>query len=101
MCIIDTVFAVSKQVDDNRDLPRVLLSLNEEVGELAQEVKIKLGYSYKEPSEDGVLGEAVDALICILDMLYTADPSITTEQIQNLVKSKTDKWLEKHRLMKG
>lgn len=51
----------------------LLLSLFEEIGEISREILITekiYGNTYKKPSEDGVLGEAVDSFICSIAMHF-------------------------------
>lgn len=42
--------------------------------------------------EDGVVGEAVDVMLCMIDIIYTYDPHITEDQILSVVEEKLDKW---------
>lgn len=92
--MIKEVFEVSKIV-----LPRtkyeVLAALMEEVGELATEVTIQQGYSQKPRGSDGVLGEAIDVIICALDMIYLEYPSMTEELFMKMMKPKLEKWKKK------
>lgn len=50
-----------------------LLSFFEELGELSTEIAISKGYKNREPSEDGVLGESIDCLICIIALTSFGD----------------------------
>jgi NTP pyrophosphatase (non-canonical NTP hydrolase) len=89
--LISKVFEVSKSVP-NRNLYYVLAKLQEEVGELATEVAITEGDSYKTPSKDGLIGEALDVLTCCLDIIYLNRPDITETEILNILDAKLEKW---------
>jgi hypothetical protein len=93
MSLIQQIFRVSDQVADDRGEFRVLAHVMEEVGELSQEVIIAAGHSYKEPGEDGVVGEAVDAILCVVDLIRIHNPNITEEQINKIAEQKLAKWL--------
>jgi len=82
------------QIENDRTLQDVLTHLMTEVGELAQEIQIAEGKSYKEHGEDGVVGEAVDVINCVLDIIYQYDSMITEEALRNLNAEKLKKWKE-------
>lgn len=96
----DTLFDVIKRksefVDrlERRNLYGVLSHLMSEVGELAQEVSIAEGDSYKQHSTDEVIGEAVDVLLCVFDLLHVLDPRITEEQLKEIASAKGSKWVD-------
>lgn len=48
----------------------VFLHLLSEYGELAEEVSIATGGSHKPEGADGVVGEAIDVVLCAVDLLY-------------------------------
>lgn len=73
----------------------VLASITSELGELADEVNIQQGYSYKQPGEDGIVGEAVDIIASAIDLIRLAKPEITEEEICEIAKRKCDKWISK------
>jgi NTP pyrophosphatase (non-canonical NTP hydrolase) len=90
--IVDTVFEMSDKIDNNRTVENILTHTSQELGELAEEVQIEMGNSYKTGGIDGVLGEAVDLIICALDMIHVHHPHHTEEDILPLVQSKLNKW---------
>jgi len=66
----------------------LFLSLSEEIGELSKEILIAekvYGNTYKKPSEDGVLGESVDAFICSMAMYFTEVSSELKELEESLI----------------
>lgn len=75
-----------------RTILQVLGKLMEEVGELSVEVLIKDGFKRRLEGKDGIIGEAVDAATCCIDIIYMAYPNITEEEIMTVVRAKLDKW---------
>lgn len=90
--MIEETFLRSKRIVNGRTVKDVMCSVSEEVGELATEVRIKYGQSYKEPGKDGIQGEAIDAIAAILDLMYVDNPSITKEEILRTLDYKLNKW---------
>lgn len=92
---IQTLFNTSKQIKDNRSQYKVLASLVEEAGEVALEVKIANGDSYKTEGLDGIIGECIDVIACALDLIWITNPQIKEVDLQNLLENKCNKWLVK------
>ena len=97
----ELVLRACKDIDqirgiDNNTNPRnplySFLHATEEIGELGKEMNIKFLGMPKEPSVDGVLGEAIDAIICLMDVIYTTYPGITDKDIKEYAATKLDKW---------
>lgn len=95
LCAIQMVDAKHKTSSD------CMMSLNEEVGELAREIKIEdehFGNTHKAPSPDGSVGEAIDVVIMGLAMYYTRhnlqyhNNIAATEELADRVNAKLDKW---------
>ena len=96
--LVDVVLDASKQgdiYDPDRTVSSIMFQVMEEVGELSTEISIVNGTSYKKPSADGVVGEAIDAIVALLDLIYRFDPLITEEEISLIAKMKCDKWISK------
>ena len=87
------IFNVSDFVLNNRSPITVLTKLMEEVGELSTEIAIDCGISSKQPSEDGILGECVDVLITVFDIIKLHQPNITEEELLKVVELKCNKWI--------
>lgn len=92
---IQKILDVSKSIDNGRDLSYIFTHLVEEVGELATELAIETGKSYKAAGEDGIVGEAVDAIICLIDIISMHQPEVTPEQLDAIMQKKLNKWIEK------
>lgn len=82
--------------NETRHEDYVLKKCVEELGELALEINIDQGLSYKEPGKDGVKGEAVDLAICALDMFALQCHNMTSEEIEreflSYMVTKLNKW---------
>lgn len=96
---ISKILSVSEQVKDNRSTSQVMLKVMEEVGELSTEITIANGDSYKEPSSDGVVGEAIDSIITLIDIIKVHNPDITEEEISRIMHKKAEKWVEKSQVI--
>lgn len=88
--MIEEIFNTAHYIKERKPL-QVLSSLMEEVGELATEVAIWDGHSTKTSSEDGVLGEAIDVIICAVDLIYITHRT-PEEEIHKILKEKLAKW---------
>ena len=91
--VTDTINACS-QIKNNRSLQDILTHLMTEVGELAQEIQIAEGKSYKQHGKDGVIGEAVDLINCVIDIIHQYDNTVTEETLQKINTEKLNKWKE-------
>ena len=87
-----------------RDIASILRCATAELGELSEEVDIACGTSYKQPDVDGVVGEAVDVLLAVFDLIATHHPEMTSEEVFAIMDKKMSKWETKtkaHMLRKG
>lgn len=89
--ILRMIEATSKRVGTG-DTQAILFSLMEEVGELATEINIENGTKDREPSEDGVEGEAIDVLVVIGDLLTSLFGSLESAELRTKVAAKLAKW---------
>lgn len=91
--MIGSILNICKKVDDGRTIVKPTLKVQEEVGELSTEVNISLGNLPKSKGgEDGVIGEACDAIIAIVDVIYKDNEDVTLEEINNTIQKKLEKW---------
>ncbi|MEY8802119.1 hypothetical protein AB9K35_17720 [Leisingera sp. XS_AS12] len=66
---IHAVVGRAADIDNGRTALDVLDYTLTELGELAEEIIIARGASYKAPGKDGVAGEAIDLALCLIDLL--------------------------------
>lgn len=69
MKIIEKIFYCSNLVKDDRKIEDIFIYLMSEAGELAEEINIKNGRSSKPVGKDGIVGEAVDVILCAFDVI--------------------------------
>lgn len=89
---LKTALDVTKEVKTSRTTQDILTHLMTEVGELAQEIQISEGKSYKEQGKDGVIGEAIDVIACAIDIITKYDPSVTEDDLTIILTKKLEKW---------
>lgn len=90
-CILQMIETTSKRVGTG-NTQAILLSLMEEVGELATEINIENGTKNREPSEDGIEGEAIDVLVVVCDLLTSLFGSLENPELRTKVAAKLAKW---------
>ena len=95
MTLISKTFEYSDQIKNGRNSFRVLAKCVEELGELSVEVQIKEGTSYKQAGKDGVVGEAIDLITCLLDIIHINYPELTEADLLAIAIPKLEKWKEK------
>lgn len=96
MSLITTILQTSDSIVNSRTQYSVLASVGSEVGELCDEVNIANGQSYKTVGSDGVIGESIDAIISLVDLIYiyAKDNGIelTEDYLIEVAKTKLAKW---------
>ena len=80
----------SNKIENNRTTQDIYESLREEVSELEAEV-----FNYGD-GKDGVAGEAIDVILCALDLIYKNNPEWTNEDIVAYAEKKCQKWAQKY-----
>lgn len=92
--VVEATLMASMSVKDNRTVSDVLTHMVTEVGELAQEIQIEQGMSYKTAGEDGVAGEAIDVMLCALDIIALSQPTWNERDILYYANEKLAKWIK-------
>lgn len=97
--ILAKIFNIAKRAPIRHPLD-VFAQLSEEIGELATEINIQTGFrSDRKPGPDGMIGEACDGIICLLDEIYLSQEWESQEQfeetVRNTLNRKMDKWNSK------
>lgn len=94
--ILERIEKLSHQ--EKKSLLQRMLKLQEESGELAQEVLVHQnasGSQYKEAGADGILGECVDVMLVVLSIYFSCEGTI--EELAGRLETKSLKW-EKHQV---
>lgn len=93
--IVSVAFEYAEKIKNTRTLRTVHDHLLGETKELDEEVsQVMKG---EDEGEDGVVGEAIDVILCALDMIYQHAPHITEAQINSIARKKCEKWQSKER----
>lgn len=83
---------------DNKTLVERALKTSEECGELAQATlsyeKVN-GTEYKELTQENVIEEAVDTLLCTISMMYHVDSTFNEDKLNSIINEKLLKWESK------
>ena len=99
MDLYSLVKTASLKVDAIEAKPRtrysVYASAQSEMGELADEILILEGDLNKEVGPDGVIGEAIDVIACMLDLIHVHDPDVAAGVVHSLMQNKLQKWVRK------
>jgi NTP pyrophosphatase (non-canonical NTP hydrolase) len=97
--LVETVLAAcqkANQYHSTRSLYSIGSAMQAELGEVAEEIAIASGDSYKTPGPDGVNGEAIDLICSGLDLLFKNNGDTLNEQeLVAIAQPKLDKWIEK------
>lgn len=95
--LFNAVFRACRSADlfRSRKPMDVFCSVVEEVGELATELAVAGGGSYKEEGPDGVLGEIIDVISSVTDLAFVTDHQLTEFVLLERMCPKLDKWLGK------
>lgn len=88
--LLSMVRSYSDRIRDGRSIEEISVHLEDEVEELAIEVTGVM------PGEDGVAGEAVDVMLCALDLIFKARPDWTNQDIFAYAEKKCQKWYDKN-----
>lgn len=88
--MINEILNYCKAVKNNRDHDSVFLHSLSEMTELDEELELKA--NGESPGPDGIIGESIDVILCMVDLIYQEDPDITEEQIREIALKKCKKW---------
>lgn len=97
LTIFDAVYQAAKQADiyhKNRTVQSIYNHALSEMGEIALEINIADGQSYKAAGTDGIVGETLDAIAAMIDVIYKVNPDFTQEdylKTTNRLKKKMSK----------
>lgn len=92
--MLSSILNQSRTINQRRSLVSVFRHFLGEVKELEDEI-IKVHAGVPE-GEDGVIGEAVDCIIMMVDAIYLKNNNVTEEQIQAVVDRKLAKWKDRY-----
>lgn len=88
--LLELVRTYSDTIKNGRDLAYIFEGLQEEVDELEVEIFGDI------EGKDGIPGEAIDVILCALDLLFKSAPDWTNEDIVAYAEKKCQKWARKY-----
>jgi len=96
--ILQATLDTGHRIRDNRTVHEVYVSLGKELGELAEEIEITHSphRSLKE-TDEGVFGESIDCILCLIDLIRTDNPDVTVGEITAYAVKKLRKWENKQK----
>jgi hypothetical protein len=80
------VFSAARSIDNGRTSLDAFTHCLTEIGELAEEVIIRSGRSYKESGPDGIIGEVIDVMICLIDIEYLMHPDRKDRDVDAIIE---------------
>jgi hypothetical protein len=88
--LVDMTRAYSDAIQNGRALDDIMNSAQAEMKELSEELyKVRTN---SPAGDDGVVGESIDVILCMLDLIFKAKPSITAIEIEAIARRKNEKW---------
>lgn len=78
---------------ENKNILERMVKLQEEVGELAQEILISeqvSGSTHKSPGKDGIKGECVDVILVALSIFFKAGHD--EAELEKIMQAKSERW---------
>lgn len=96
MSLYQSIVAVSDRIHNRRSEQDVFNKLIEEVGELAIEIAVHNKRTYKKGGPDGIVGEAIDAINCLVDLIHLHRPDFTESDFAKIAYEKQLKWERFH-----
>lgn len=93
MTLYGIVSEFSDRVNDGRTNQKIY---NHAMGEMV-ELQSELLYERAgiAPGADGIVGEAIDVIACMMDIIRKNYPDITEEQLEDIMLEKCTKWERK------
>ena len=96
MTLVEQVFKYADAIQNGRTPQDILNHTQTEFGELMTEFIISEGKSYKQAGEDGMVGEAIDAIVCLIDFIRVVAPELSEEELCRIAEPKLEKWVAKY-----
>lgn len=93
MGLIELVRGYCCAIRDGRTLDDVWVHLQGEQMELLDEMV--LDSRGEPPGEDGIVGEAMDVILCALDLIYLHRPDLNIRELHEIATAKCEKWRRK------
>lgn len=91
----DIVRFFSKEIQNGRSLADIMRHTKSEMAELDDE--LALVEAGAEEGKDGIVGEAIDVIACMMDLIFVHAPNTTDAQLTLLLLQKCEKWARRYK----
>ena len=93
MSLVTDILGYSKEIQNGRTINSIWKHFLSEVSELSFEVDVLNGDLPPEHGgPDGIIGEAIDGILCLVDLIHQHNPEITEEELRAIAAKKLEKW---------
>lgn len=92
--LVELVFEYSDAIHNGRTISSIFNAGMDEMYELRDET-VKSELQQKEGA-DGILGEGIDVMLCVIDLIRKKYPEITEDEIVAYARTKCEKWKRKY-----
>jgi len=89
---LDKIFQQLRSIEKTRTIESSLIY---GMSELSEEILKISGHSIKPETSDGVIGESVDVILCMLDIIQLHSVDITGDEVEVIIQNKITKWANK------
>lgn len=83
-----------EEVKNDRTIQSAFNHAGSEMAELQSE--ILYARDGLAPGDDGIVGEAIDVIACMIDIIYQNDPNVCMDDLNSLMAKKCRKWKDKY-----
>lgn len=93
MSLVEDILKYSKEIQNGRTIASIWQHTLSEVSELSYEIDVLDGTLPPEyGGEDGLIGEAIDGILCLVDLIHQHNPEITEDELRTIAAKKLEKW---------
>lgn len=92
---LDIVRHFAAEIKNGRELKDIIRHSKGEIAEIEEEMDLL--DRGEDPGKDGIVGEAIDVIACMLDLIFTAAPHTTDEEICAILLAKCEKWARRYK----
>jgi hypothetical protein len=94
MNIFDLTKSYGDSIKNGRTPLQIYNHSTTEINELVEEISNHV--RGLPAGEDGIIGESIDVILCMIDLIQTYDSSFTNEDFMKYCEKKLNKWRDKN-----
>jgi len=99
--VTENLFQIVKQfsetIHNGRSISDIIRHAKDEMRELDDEVLAVKYPTEFTPGKDGVVGEAIDVIACMLDLIVVHSPTTTEHELNAMMLLKCEKWARRYK----